>query len=90
MGKLRAGMHKILYENNVEAGMVEKEQKTLVTYLVDGLAPNSFRQAVKTQLSYEESKKLHSDVVAFYYCTLELMKSRMLWQPASRERSSKP
>ncbi|EGZ11019.1 hypothetical protein PHYSODRAFT_304695 [Phytophthora sojae] len=51
MGKLRAGMHKILYENNVEAGMVEKEQKTLVTYLVDGLAPNSFRQAVKTQLS---------------------------------------
>ncbi|GMF40584.1 unnamed protein product [Phytophthora fragariaefolia] len=66
MGKLRADMLKLLDENNVEAAMLEKEQKKLVVYLVNGLGPDDFCQAVKTRLSYEESKRLRSDVVAFY------------------------
>ncbi|KAL3670078.1 hypothetical protein V7S43_004394 [Phytophthora oleae] len=82
MGKLRADMHRILDKHNVEAVMLEKERKKIVSYLSAALGPDDFREAVRTRLSYEENKQLRSDVIGFYGWALELMRSHMLWRPA--------
>ncbi|GMF56132.1 unnamed protein product [Phytophthora fragariaefolia] len=90
MGKLRADMHKLLDKTNVEAAMLEKQQKKLVVFLVNGLGPGDFRRAAKTRLSYEENKRLCSDVVAFCGRALDLMRSHMLCQPSASDRPKKP
>ncbi|GMF50149.1 unnamed protein product [Phytophthora fragariaefolia] len=51
MGKLRADMHELLDENNVEAAMLEKKQKKLVVGLVNGLGRDGFRQAAALSLA---------------------------------------
>ncbi|GMF58868.1 unnamed protein product [Phytophthora fragariaefolia] len=81
MSKLRSDMHSILDKRNVEAVMLEKEQKKLVNYMVAALRPEDLREAVRTRLGYEENKKLRSDVISLYGWMLELLRSFMLWKP---------
>ncbi|KAE8897368.1 hypothetical protein PF003_g18193 [Phytophthora fragariae] len=90
MGQLRADMHKILDQHNVENIFFQKEQKKLVQYLVAALEPEDFREAIRKRLALDQHKDMRKDVVSCYKWILELLMAYLQWNPSSSKPNRAP
>uniref|UniRef100_H3GD33 CCHC-type domain-containing protein n=1 Tax=Phytophthora ramorum TaxID=164328 RepID=H3GD33_PHYRM len=84
MMNLQADMEAILDEFNLTDVAFAHEQRRLVKYLADALAPPSFKAVIATKLTLRENKNFKNEVVPFCSWVTKLMKEFMTWEHAAQ------
>ncbi|KAI9991400.1 hypothetical protein PInf_019081 [Phytophthora infestans] len=83
MMNLQADLEAILDQFNLTEAF-EHEQRRIVIYLTDTLAPASFKAVITTKLTLHENKKYKNEVVPFCSWVTQLMRELMTWEHAAQ------
>ncbi|KAE8886172.1 hypothetical protein PF003_g29778 [Phytophthora fragariae] len=83
MTMLQSDLEDILDEFNVTELAFEHEQRRLVTYLHNAMAPPAFKSVITTRLSLQENRRYKKEVVPFCTWVMALLKEYMTWERAS-------
>ncbi|GMF23671.1 unnamed protein product [Phytophthora fragariaefolia] len=80
MMNLQADLEGILDKFNLTDTAVEHEQRRLVKYLADALAPQRFKAVVATKLTLHQNKKYKNKVVPFCSWVTHLLRGFITWK----------
>jgi hypothetical protein len=84
MLSLQADLETILDQFNLTELVFEHEPRRIVKYLVNVLAPASFKSVIVTKMTVHENKRYKNEVVPFCSWVTKVMREFMTWERSAQ------